>query len=268
MSTTLRNAAFQKYIARINVDEAHSIYTAGQDLHGLKAFWPAWGQVADLRGLLNESIHWNFFSATFPLHILKMIELKVLRDDYIRIQITSNRPNTMCATHKIVNSIEDPRNYECFLSKPFLLEEQPHVLIFCDDKDLTSKVSCHLNSCLPPDQRDEGIVMHYHSSMSEKYLKEAHDAFISETGNCRILVTTSGQSVVSFSFLSLFYFLHNTSIIQGVDVDFPNVKIVCNAGLPATIEDPCKVDSLYKEWSPVYYAWAYICDTEFEFDNR
>ena len=150
MSTILRNAAFQKYIARVNVDEAHSIYTAGQDLHGLKAFRPAWGQVADLRALLNESIHWNFFSATSPLHILKMIELKVLRDDYIRIQITSNHPNTMCATHKIVNSIEDPRNYECFLSKPFLLEEQPHVLIFCDDKDRCLKVSCHLNSCLPP----------------------------------------------------------------------------------------------------------------------
>ena len=198
LSTILRNPAFQKYIARVNVDEAHSIYTAGQDLHGLKAFRPAWGQLADLRALLNGSIHWNFFSATFPPHILKIIESKVLRNDYELIQITSNRPNTMYATHEVINSIEEPRNYECFLSKPFVLEKQPHVLIFCDDKDLTLKLAFHLNTCLPPDLRDQDIVMHYHSSMSEKYLKKAHEAFISETGKCRILVTTSGQSVVSF----------------------------------------------------------------------
>ena len=104
----------------------------------------------------------------------------------------------MYATHEVINSIEEPRNYECFLSKPFVLEKQPHVLIFCDDKDLTLKLAFHLNTCLPLDLRDQDIVMHYHSSMSEKYLKKAHEAFISETGKCRILVTTSGQSVVSF----------------------------------------------------------------------
>jgi hypothetical protein len=53
--------------------------------------------------------------------------------------------------------------------------------------------------------------------MSQKYLQVVHEAFTIPSGNCRVLVATSGQSVVSIRiFISV-----RTS---------PDVKIVCTAG--------------------------------------
>ena len=152
----------------------------------------------ELKALLASDVIWKVFSATFPPHILKTVTQKVLKPNYVKIQLTSNRPNTMYATHQVQGSIEDPRNYECFLQHPFDFDTQCHVLIFFDDKDLTKKVAQHLNDKLPPDYRGRGVVQHYHSGMSENYLKRAHDSFVRKDGMCRILVTTSGESVVNF----------------------------------------------------------------------
>jgi superfamily II DNA helicase RecQ len=136
-------------------------------------------------------------SATVPAHILKTIESRVLRPNYIQIRASSNRPNTVYATHKTVNNIDDVRNYKCFLKSPFDLSQQPHTLIFVDSVSLTSSISVHLDSCLPEELQGRGIVKHYHSLMSEQYLSETHQSFVDSNGPCRLLVTTSGQSVVS-----------------------------------------------------------------------
>ncbi|KAF8273934.1 hypothetical protein EI94DRAFT_1563106 [Lactarius quietus] len=107
------------------------------------------------------------------------------------------------------------QNYESFLSCPFSLESQPCVLIFVD-KELVCHISAHLDSCHPLELCDTGVMRHYHSMMSQKYLQLTHEAFTTPTGNCHILVAISGQSV---------------------GVDFPDVKIVCTAGLPSTMVD-------------------------------
>lgn len=159
-------------------------------------FRPAWGQLDELKVLLPKGIHWAAFSMTFPTYILKAVETKVLRPNYISIHITSNRPNTMYATHCVENKIDDPRNYECFLTTPFDLNTQPRVLIFVDDKDLTNTVASHLDHCLPENYQGKGFVRHYHSGMSQDYLQQAHEAFTNDDGICCILVTTSGQSMV------------------------------------------------------------------------
>lgn len=198
LGNLLRQRPFQKFVSRVNIDEAHFIYTAGCPLYGLNAFRPAWGRLGDLKALLPNNIHWHLFSATFPEHILAVIKESLLKADYKFIHVTSNRPNVMYATHQVENTIEDLLNYKCFLNDndPFDISEQPHVLIFLDDKALTVKVADYLDSCLPSAQRGKGIIRHYHSSMSRMYLEQAHSAFTSDTGNCRILVTTSGQSVI------------------------------------------------------------------------
>ena len=188
---------FQRKIIRINVDEAHFIHTAGLPLYGLPPFYPAWGRLDEIKVSLPNHVRWKAFSATFPPHILKTIAEKVLKINYIPIHVTSNRPNTMYATHQVHGSIEDARNYECFIKNPFELKEQPHVLIFFDnDMFLTNKVAQDLNACLPAQFRGRGIVRHYHSGMSKGYLQQAYDSFVKEDGECRILVI-SGQSVVS-----------------------------------------------------------------------
>ncbi|KAI9463684.1 P-loop containing nucleoside triphosphate hydrolase protein [Lactarius psammicola] len=215
LAILLRNQSFQRHIVRVVVDEAHNIHTAGLSHYGLDAFRPAWGRLDELKAILPRAVRWAFLSATFPPHIRATVE-KLLRPGYTSIHTTSNRPNTIYATHEVINSIEDLQNYECFLSCPFALESQPRVLIFVDKKELACRIADHLDSCLPSDYRDKGIVRHYHSMMSQKYLQVAHKAFTTPSGNCRILVATSGQSV---------------------GVDFPDVKVVCTAGLPGTLVD-------------------------------
>jgi superfamily II DNA helicase RecQ len=194
----IRNQGFQKLINRVNVDEVHHVHTAGLPHHGLDAFRPAWGRVDEMKAVLSHNVKFGAYSATVtPPHILKTVELKVLRPDYVFIQLTSNRPNTMYATHEVTKSIDELSNYDCFLSDPFDLVAQPHVLIFVDNKDLACRISSYLDSRLPEELRDQNFVMHYHSQMSEKYLQFAHKCFTQENGPCRIMVATSGQSVVS-----------------------------------------------------------------------
>ncbi|KAF8169076.1 P-loop containing nucleoside triphosphate hydrolase protein, partial [Pholiota molesta] len=212
----IRTAKFQKLIARINVDEAHFFYTAGYPLFGTPAFRPAWEKLAGLKVLLRPSIRWHMFSATFPPHILTLVKERLLKPSFEFIQQTSNRPNLIYATHQVPGKLDDVQNYECFLSTLFDLSTHPHILIFVDDKALTSKITNHLDGCLPLKYRGKGIVKHYHSGMSTEYLEQTHADFVSPTGTCKILVTTSGQSV---------------------GVDFPNVKIVATIGLPPTIVD-------------------------------
>lgn len=100
------------------------------------------------------------------------------------------------ATHRIVKNIEEPRNYDCFLTKPFDFKAQPRVLIFFDSKQLTSEITEYLDSQLPPECRGTGIVRHYHSGMSDLYLQMAHDDFTKEDGCCKVLCATAGESVV------------------------------------------------------------------------
>lgn len=162
----------------------------------MDAFWPAWGRLDELKSILPRTTRWACFSATFPPHILKTVKEKLLLPSHVHIQQTSNRPNTTYATHQVLNSIDDLRNYECFLSTPFNLETQPRVLIFVDNRDLSCRIARYLDSRLPVIQRKKGFVLHYHSSMSGDYLTRAHNSYTELHGMCRIMVATSGQSVV------------------------------------------------------------------------
>lgn len=202
LAVLVRNLWFQRHIARVIVDEAHNIHTAGLSHYGLDAFRPAWGRLDELKAILPHRVHWVFLSATFPPHIRTTVEKKLLQPGYTAIHVTSNRPNTVYAAHEVLNSIEDFQNYECFLACPFSLVSQPRVLIFVDKKELACQIAAHLDSCLPSEHQDKGIVRHYHSQMSQKYLQVAHEAFTTPEGNCRIMVATSGQSVVSIWILS------------------------------------------------------------------
>lgn len=197
LAVLMRQNQFSRRIARINVDEVHCIHTAGLPHYGLPPFRSAWGKLKILKLLLSNKVPWIGFSATVPPHIHKTIESHILRPNYVSIRYTSNRENTMYATHPVIGSIEDLRNYECFLTSPFSFEKQPHVLIFVDDKNLTNEITLHLKSKLPAHYQNRGVICHYHGAMSEEYLKQVHDSFVQEDGSCRILVATSGESVVS-----------------------------------------------------------------------
>ena len=189
-------------INHVNIDEVHHIHTAGLPHHGLDAFRPAWGRLDKLKAVLSHNVIFGAFSVTVTApHILKTVELKILHPNYVFIHLTSNRSNTMYARHEVMKSIDELSNYDCFLSDPFDLVAQPHVLIFVDNKDLACRISSYLDSCLPKELRKKNIVMHYHSQMSEKYLQFAHNCFTQKNGPCCIMVATSSQSVVRCHYL-------------------------------------------------------------------
>ncbi|KAN0128855.1 P-loop containing nucleoside triphosphate hydrolase protein [Lactarius tabidus] len=212
----VRNLRFQKHIAQVIVDEAHNIHTAGLPHYGLDAFRPAWGHLDELKAILPWSVCWTLLSAMFLPHIRATVEKKIMCQGFDAIHITSNRPNTIYATHEVLNNIEDLQNYDCFVASPFSVDSQPRVLIFVDKKELACRIAAYLDANLPVEHQNKGIVRHYHSKMSQQYLQLAHEAFTDPSGTCRVLVATSGQSV---------------------GVDFPDVKIVCTVGLPGTMVD-------------------------------
>lgn len=124
----------------------------------------------------------HLYSATFPSHIFSHIKQNILAgSDTTYIHVTSNRPNIIYAMHK-VNSIDNVWHYECFFMSPFNLEDQYHVLIFIDNKNMTALIQDHLDSCLPNNMRNKGIVKHYHSSMSQDYLEATYNDFVLPMG--------------------------------------------------------------------------------------
>ena len=172
------------------------MHTTEVSRYSLPAFRPAWGKLGELKVLLPNSIPWRAMSATLPPHILKTVASKILQPGHVFIQMTSNRPNTIYATHCVPSSLQDVQNYECFLVQPFDAISQPRVLIFFDDRTLASAVAMHLESLLPPTIRKTGIVQCYHSLMSEDFLHKAHNNFTMLDGPCKVLCATSGESVV------------------------------------------------------------------------
>ncbi|KAF9030931.1 hypothetical protein BJ165DRAFT_1411303 [Panaeolus papilionaceus] len=105
------NQQFRRRITTINVDKVHFIGTVGCSLYGLPAFRPAWGLLDNLKALLPAQICWLGFSATVPKHIRQIIENKILSKNHVTVTMSSNRRNTIYATHEIRGSINDLENY-------------------------------------------------------------------------------------------------------------------------------------------------------------
>ena len=139
LGTLCHKHHFRKHINLIVVDEIHLIHTAGMPRHGLPAFCPSYGWLDELKALFGKT-PWLVLTATPPLYMLKTVESKVLSPNYIHITLSSNRPNTMYATHQ-VDDIKDWNNYRCFICEPFDPATQPRVLIFLQSAELCSACS-------------------------------------------------------------------------------------------------------------------------------
>ncbi|THU92003.1 hypothetical protein K435DRAFT_672895, partial [Dendrothele bispora CBS 962.96] len=180
------------------------------------AFHDAYGQLNDIKVLFGPAIPWAAMTATATYHILKTIEKRVLQPTYLHLRTTSNRPNIMYASHCVPGQIDRLENYTCFLSSPFDFKTQKRVLIFRDNMNAAVAIADYLDSLLPPEYCNRGIVRHYHSMMSKGYQFDTHCDFTESSGNCKILVATAGEST---------------------GIDHPDVEIVCLAGLPSDITD-------------------------------
>ncbi len=191
----LRITQFRQRIKLVVVDEIHLLYTTGIPLHGLGAFRPCYGRLGEIKALIGLHIPWLLLSATVPFHMLAEIKQRLLsRGNYLTLEVTSNRPNTLYAKHRVSNGIMDFRNYHCFVKEPFSLDEQPSILIFLESTTGVVQLAQTLDGLLPPQFRWTGLILHYHGNMSAEYLEQTHKAFTS--GTCKTLVTTSAESTV------------------------------------------------------------------------
>ncbi|KAF9039932.1 P-loop containing nucleoside triphosphate hydrolase protein [Panaeolus papilionaceus] len=172
LSILLRKYPVQKHLARINVDEVHFLHTAGVGHYGLGAFRDRYDKLDSLKAILPSTTRY--------------------------IYITSNRPNTTYATHRVVKGIDELSNFRCLVlpERTFSVATQPRTLIFVDNRTQTRHIAHYLNSLIPANLRDK--------------------AFTHPHGVCRIMVATSNQAT---------------------GIDFPDVDIVVTVGLPDTLMD-------------------------------
>lgn len=115
----LTQNVFQKHVSAIFVDECHFIHMAGLAHNGVAAFRPSWGRLDEIKARLPSMIHWHALTATLPNHMLKTVETKILSPSYELTKATSNRRNIIYALHEVTGSLQEMRNYSCFLSKPY-----------------------------------------------------------------------------------------------------------------------------------------------------
>ena len=193
------NRPFVKLIKRVHVDEAHFIYTAGLKHYGLGAFRPAWARIGEFRIKLGRHIPIQALSGTQPPHIKAAIIKNLLFEDsqLCSIKLTSNRPNTVYATHPIVGDLSDFRNLDFLIPRPYPLGWNiPKTVVFHDSVEQASDAALYHTRRLPDNLQKKGIVMHYHGGMSKDYLTQVYEDFIEPNGRCRILHATEGASTV------------------------------------------------------------------------
>jgi len=124
------------------------------------------------------------------------------------IKLSSNRPNTVYATHPIVGSLSDFRNLDFLIPEPYPVDFRlPKTLVFHDNLDKCTAAAVYLSERLPQPLRSKGLVKHYHSGMSTEYLTMVYDDFRQLDGECRILHATEGASTVVIPSFSVYAFL-------------------------------------------------------------
>ncbi|KAF8803590.1 hypothetical protein BYT27DRAFT_7109423 [Phlegmacium glaucopus] len=201
MARLIGGRRFVTMIKRVHIDEAHTIYSAGIERYGLPAFRPAWGRLGEFRLKLAKNTAFQALSGTQPAHIKATIIEKLLIDQRtaLFIKLTSNRPNTVYATHAIVGELKDFRNLDFLVPDGFCPPMRlAKTLIFHDNIEEAADAALHVDHRLPLLFQNRGIVQHYHGGMSPEYLTQVYEDFCDPNGKCLILHATEGASTVFF----------------------------------------------------------------------
>ncbi|KAF8989364.1 hypothetical protein BDQ17DRAFT_1256900, partial [Cyathus striatus] len=186
-------------IKHVHIDEAHSIFTIGLPHYGLHVFCPAWGCFGELCVQLHHKTPFQVLSGTQPPHIRKAIianlQLKPLR--LSSVILSCNCPDISYAIHQITNSLSDYRNLDFLIPNPYPVGfTLCKTIVFHDSIQSTQDASIYMNGLLPLGLQYGGIVQHYYSAMSTKYLKIVFKDFANPAGTCRVLHAMEGASTV------------------------------------------------------------------------
>ncbi|KAJ7451395.1 P-loop containing nucleoside triphosphate hydrolase protein [Mycena latifolia] len=187
LAALLNVPSFAKTIARVHIDEVHNHWTAGISSYGLPPFRPAWGALNELRLRLPKGTPIQALSGTLPPHIKAAVvdHLNFDPSSYVSLKLSSNRPNTIYATHKIVGSLKDFRNLDFLVPIPYkpLLK----IIVFHDDTQQCADAATYLTKRLPLELQQSGLIRHYHGECQKNILR-------SVDGACQMLHATEGAS--------------------------------------------------------------------------
>ncbi|KAJ7845810.1 P-loop containing nucleoside triphosphate hydrolase protein [Mycena olivaceomarginata] len=194
LARLLTSVQFARKIARVHIDEIHFLYIAGLPHYGLPAFRPAWGGLNELRLRLPKGTPVQAHSGTLPPHIKSAVieHLNFNPSTFLSLKLSTNRPNIVYVTHRIVGSLSDFRNLDFLISNPFT-----HIIktvVYHDDTQQCADAVAFNERRLPPELRNTGLIRHYHGGMSKAYLQHVFDDFSNPKGTCKILHTTEGAS--------------------------------------------------------------------------
>ncbi|KAK7016068.1 II DNA helicase [Favolaschia claudopus] len=211
----VNDQTFAKKIARVHIDEAHFLHTAGKPHYGLPAFRPSWGALDEFRLRLPKGTPVQALSGTLPPHIKSAVvdHLNFDPATFLSLKLSTNRPNILFATHRIVGSITDLRNLDFLVDIPFTRIVK--TIVYHDDTQRTADAADHQDKRLPERLRNTGVVRHYHGGMSKQYLQEVFDDFRDPSGTCKILHATEGASTG----------LHVEDLEAVVDYGLPQHKV-------------------------------------------
>ncbi|KAJ7091715.1 II DNA helicase [Mycena crocata] len=173
---------FVKTIARVHVDEAHNHHAAGLSHYGLPPFRPAWGCLHEFRLRLCKGTPFELLSGTFPPHVKRAVieHLNFDPKSYVSLKLSSNRPNIVYATHRIVGNLSDFRNLDFLISDPFTVVHK--CVVFHDDTQQCADAASYQDAKLPANLSKKGVVRHYHGGMSKDYLTAVFEDFCNPNG--------------------------------------------------------------------------------------
>ncbi|KAJ7494091.1 P-loop containing nucleoside triphosphate hydrolase protein [Mycena latifolia] len=194
LARLLHDHKFVSRVARVSVDECHNIRQVGSTINGRKAFRPAYGALPQLRLKLSKSTAWTFLSATVPDYIYNHIhQTLAIGPSPTIIRVSINRPNLIYATHTLVGGRNNMHNLDLIIPPDFHPPMRlPKLVIFHGNKAETAIARQHIDSRLPQELQNLGIVRHYHADMSREYLEDVYSSFADPDGTTLILNATAG----------------------------------------------------------------------------
>ncbi|KAF8214947.1 hypothetical protein K438DRAFT_1561671 [Mycena galopus ATCC 62051] len=202
----LTTSQFARKITRVHINEIHFLYIAGLPHYGLPAFRLAWGGLNKLCLRLPKGTPVQAHSGTIPPHIKSAIikHLNFNPSTFLLLKLSTNRPNIIYVTHRVVGSLSDFRNLDFLISTPFTRIIK--TVVYHNNTQQCAEAITFNERRLAPERCNTGLIQHYHGGMSQTYLQCVFDGFSNPKGTCKILHTTEAS-----------FHLHVNDIVAVVD---------------------------------------------------
>lgn len=188
----LRKPEFGARCLSVFVDEAHCVSHWGDSFRKkyaslgiVRAFLPKATPIVAVTATLTPRVRDNLLS-----------KLQINPNNYLFINIGNDRPNVS----QVVRAMEHPMN--TFRDVDFMIPDDMQSpsdikkgFLYCDDVNIGTDLTDHLNARVKPEFREIGLVRPYNATMSKEYRQQVMKLF--KAGVIHILVCTDAAGMVS-----------------------------------------------------------------------